>query len=125
MALLTFKKEEKLREKNDFNQIVSRGNILHYGLFKIYILTSKNQLVPAKVAFSIPKRYIKLAVKRNLLKRRLSEIYRIYKNEFYKQLTNKNMQIKLLIIYANTDVKSYNELEKQLIKSLKKMLNKI
>lgn len=54
------------------------------------------------VMFSVPKKYQKRAVKRNLLKRRMREQYRVRKSSFLDAVTGKHAS--LALIYSAKDV---------------------
>ena len=72
---------------------------------------------PAQVAFSVPKKRFKRANKRNLIKRRLRESYRLNKNNFYQDLHQKGIHIQLLIVYIAPEILSYQKIEPK-IKSI-------
>ena len=54
--------------------------------------------VPAKAAFSAPKRFYKTAVERNYIKRRMREAYRQLKPQLYATLLHQNR--KLLLVFV-------------------------
>ena len=53
---------------------------------------------PAQIAFSVSKRGFRLAVTRNLIKRRMREAYRKNKYLLYEFLASENKQIVLIVI---------------------------
>lgn len=74
----SFRKEERLKSARDIDALFEAGSGA-----KVYPLAIRyrqsDSLACHQVAFSVPKRRIKLAVKRNLIKRRMREAYRLNK----------------------------------------------
>jgi len=75
------------------------------------------------VAISVPKRFYKRAVDRNLLKRRIREAYRIHKNLFYPRLEEMNIRINLVLQYQHKEILDFKTIENGVVKLLEKMLN--
>lgn len=69
-----------------------------------------------KVVFTIPKRRFKLAVMRNLLRRRLHEAYRLNKS-----LIPTDKAYHLGFIFTGKESASYQELEAKIIVLLKRL----
>jgi ribonuclease P protein component len=74
------------------------------------------------MAVSIPKRNFKRAVDRNLLKRRIREVYRKYKPVLYDQLEKAGIKINLVIQYQAVEIVTYTLLEKGIQKGLEKVM---
>ena len=75
---------------------------------------------PAQVAFSVSKKDFKLAVTRNLIKRRAREAYRKNKHLLYEFLIESNKKIVFTMIFREKAVADYNVIET----SIKEMINK-
>jgi ribonuclease P protein component len=76
----------------------------------------------AQVAFSVSKKGFRLAVTRNLLKRRLREAYRKNKQILYNFLTTENIRIVFIVIFRNNKVQDYQLIEKSLTEMLEKLI---
>lgn len=74
----TFPKQERVCGKKDIASLLSRGKWSLCGVLKVCVAPD-NGLEYSRVMVSVPKRYFKRAVKRNLLKRRIREAYRLQK----------------------------------------------
>ncbi len=81
--------------------------------------------VRAQAAFTVSKRNFKRAVKRNLLKRRMREAYRLNKPGFYTELEAKSLHIALMFVYVGKDIIEYPGIEKGMISAFKKLLGKV
>lgn len=123
----TFTKEERLCKRQLIDSLFTGEGvkkISDYPLLLIYKeVTSEISEVPAQVMFSVSKRKIKLAVKRNLLKRRLRESYRKNKHELIEKITTSNKHILVSFIYLEKKPVPYNVIEKKIIVLLNRLKN--
>lgn len=66
---------------------------------------------PAQAAFSVAKKGFRLAVARNLLKRRMREAYRKNKHLLYDYLAGQNSGTAFVVIYKENYIADYREIE--------------
>ena len=114
----TFKKYERLTSKKQMDDLFSSGKSSF--CYPIKFLVSDTISVPGemtKVLFSVPKRNIKHANKRNLVKRRMREAYRLNK----QILTRKDSIYVMAFIYTEKKPVDYPIIEKAIITLLRKI----
>ncbi len=122
----TFNKQEKLGGLKSFEILTKKGQSFFAHPFRIVWMTSgSDQEYPVRIAFAVPKRNFKSAVKRNRIKRLLREAYRQQKHELYSALELKSVKIVVMFIYTGKEVPSYSETEGKIILSLRRLLNAI
>lgn len=118
----TFDKSERLCSTKVISGLFENGNIFYNSLFKVVWGTSPAVLPsPAQVCFSVSKRGFKLAVTRNLIKRRMREAYRRNKNILYEYLTSENIQIAFIVILRGNSIPDYKAIEKSIIDVINKL----
>ena len=123
----TFTKEERLCSKILIDKLFTEGKSVYSPPFRFVFMPVeylKGQF-PAQVVFSVPKRNFKLAVKRNLIRRRMREAYRLNKSDFYEALTLSEKKLAIMIIYIEKDISEFPKIEVGIIKGLKKALTKL
>jgi ribonuclease P protein component len=118
----TFNKTERLCSTKIISGLFENGNVFHISLLKVLWAKSPVALpAPAQVAFSVSKRGFRLAVTRNLIKRRMREVYRKNKKLLYDYLVSEHIQIVFVVIIKGNSVPDYLTLEK----SMKDVINKL
>jgi ribonuclease P protein component len=122
----TFGKNERLCRTKLFDEIFENGNVFHTSLFKVAWITSSVSLPsPAQVAIAVPKKSFKLAVTRNLIKRRIKEAYRKKKHILYRLLESENIQVTFIIIYRYSTVADNEVVEKSVGEVIEKLCDKV
>jgi ribonuclease P protein component len=122
IARQTFDKSERLCSLKVISGLFDDGNVFYNPLFKV--VWAKSQAVipsPAQVAFSVSKRGFKLAVTRNLIKRRIREAYRKNKSLLYEFLIKENIQLVFVVILRGNTIPDYPAIEK----SIKDVISKL
>ncbi len=122
----TFDKSERLCSTKIISGLFENGNIFHTRLFKV--VWNKSPVVlpsPAQAAFSVSKKGFRLAVTRNLIKRRIREAYRKNKKSFYESLSSENKQIIMMVIFKGNSVPDYQSVEKSVKDMLGRLLSEI
>ena len=110
----SFSKDERITNKKVIQKLFESGKKVSLSPFIIKYFYDKKE-VKNKVLISVSKSKIKSSVKRNLLKRRIKESYRLNKNII------KGFGYSFAFIYSSTKILNYNEINKSLIKLLKKI----
>jgi ribonuclease P protein component len=119
--VFTLCKEERLCGERVISNLFDHGHSFFLSPYKVFwIKISETSSFPSRFAVSVPKRRFKRAVKRNLLKRRTREAFRINK-QILNEVVADGGQIHLMVIYSSDQLLSYAESEK----SMKKILQRI
>lgn len=74
---------------------------------------------PNRLVISVPKRHFKRAVKRNLLKRRIREAYRLNKNLLPPS------GVDILFVWSSAELCDFRTIEAEMIQSLQRIAAKI
>lgn len=113
--MYTFKKEERLCSKKLIEELFHNGSsFLLYPFRIVWLRHALPVEVPVQVVINVPKRRFKKAVHRNLIKRRIREIYRLNKGpELYSFLEDHSGQLLLGIHYVGKDIVDYLVMEKK------------
>ena len=117
-----FTKEERLCHKKRISSLFAEGRGFTCYPFRIvWKSTPLDVDFPAQVAITVTKRSFKQAVKRNLLKRRIREIYRLNKHLLYKDLNDREAQISFMIVYLPKTILKSAEMDTKLVKALRRI----
>ncbi len=120
----TLPKREKICSRKEIEELLKSGKSCFCYPFKASYLFYKEDSAPCeetlgvKIIVSVPKKNFKRAVKRNLLKRRIREAYRLNKSLFAHP---SGECLNILFIYTAKEVIEYSYIEKKVIALGKKI----
>lgn len=119
----TFKKIERLCSKKAIDDLFANGKSKNQFPFKlIYKKSEFESPFPVRVMFVVPKKKHKRANKRNDIKRRMREVYRLHKHTIYEAL--KEQKIDMMFICLSNEELEYTVIEKSMLQ-LMETLSKI
>ena len=126
MEGFTLKKDERLCSQKVLGELFTSGeSFLVYPLKVVFLKTDTLQPHPVQTAFAVSKRNFKRAVKRNLMKRRMREAYRLNKLALYDELAAKELHIAAMFIFIGKDLAEFAAIEKAMFSALKKIAAKL
>jgi|TARA_B110000914_G_scaffold132444_1_gene115761 ribonuclease P protein component len=110
-------KSSILKRKEDIAFVFKKGRSFSSGPIKVFFLSEPSGSA-LKVGFSVPKKLIPLAVKRNLIKRRLKEQFRLLPESLFVDVFGK-----FFIVYTKNSVCESDVISFFLTKALTKMFH--
>jgi ribonuclease P protein component len=118
----TFNKAERLCSKKEIEALFENGKSFYsFPFVVVWSFTDSAIPFPAQMAISVSKKGFRLAVTRNLIKRRMRESWRKNKFLLYDFLKSSDKKIVFTIIYRESSVIDYFTIEN----STKEMINKL
>lgn len=123
MLQQTYSKQEKLKSKKLIDALFVEGrSVKSFPLRMVFLETPlPYPEINIQTGVSVSKRNHKLAVTRNRIKRLMREAYRIHKNT----IDTKDTTFAVLIIYTGREIATFEEIERSMIKLLKRFNNAI
>jgi len=117
-----FGKKDRLKSKKLIDKLFVEGkSIKSYPLKLVYTSFESSELPGLKTGVSVPKKLVKTAVKRNRIKRLMREVFR--KNK-YLVTSDLSTSQAFMFIYISRDEITYEKLEENMIRILKKFSEK-
>lgn len=117
----TFNKVEKLCSKIAIDDLFENGKSkTQFPIKLIYKVSQFESLFPVRAMFVVPKKKHKRANKRNTIKRKMREVYRLNKHQLYEHLSNNKLDI-MFVCLSNEEL-DYATIEKSMKDLIKKLI---
>ncbi len=113
----TLHRQQRLRGKIAIAKLFKTGKAkIAYPLRICYLLNEQSN---DQIVVSVPKKLFKRAYKRNLLKRRIREAYRLNQH----LISNSEQHKQIAFMYISKEIATYKEIENSVITLLNKINN--
>lgn len=119
----TLSKTEILRNKKQIRELFDNGSSFFLYPFKFFYVINSGE-TENQVLFSVSKKNFKTAVKRNWIRRRLKESYRLNKFELIDRLYNK-ISISLAIVYIEKELMEFDQMKPRMKKALHQLSKQV
>ena len=113
--MFEFPKKQKLCNETAIKEMFSNGNSFVIHTIRLVWKEQVNSDdVVIKSIIVVPKKQLKLAADRNIVRRRMKEAYRLNKSTIENSLKNKGKQLNIAIVYQNDKRLSYKVIEEKI-----------
>lgn len=120
---LTLSKHERLKSKKDIDTLFLTGKAFFISPFKVFYAfkPAVDGRPGLRFGVSVPKRNFKRAVDRNLLKRRIRELYRINHAGLKENITTRGLQLNMMWVYTDKEILSSGAMHPMAVKALDRL----
>lgn len=111
-------KGERLSSLTSLRRLFADGRSGFVYPFRYTFYAAESASPSVEVLFSVPKRNHKRANKRNLLRRRTKEAYRLNKSTLHLAVEARGLDVDLALVYSTKEVLPYNTIANAVCKIL-------
>lgn len=104
-------KSERLSSLTAVRRLFADGASGFVYPFRYMVLKSESTTPTAEVLFSVPKRNHKRANKRNTLKRRMREAYRLNNDALHAAIVEHGKEVDIAFVYSSKELLPYKTIE--------------
>lgn len=114
MESLSLPKNQRLCSQRAIDQLFSQGNsTIAYPLRAVFRFDAEgSELPPARFMITVPKKKIRHAVGRVLMRRRIREAYRLNRQLLFPALDEAHTRADIALVYLSSDLADYQTIEK-------------
>lgn len=116
---------ERLKSLTAVRRLFADGETGFVYPFRYIVYTEKSPSPSVEVLFSVPKRYHKRANRRNLLRRRTKEAYRLQKSGLHEALAGKDVAMDIAFVYSAKEVLPYKTISYAVRRILQEVAERI
>ncbi len=121
----TLSKAERISRKLIIDKLFTKNgqSFVVYPLRVVYITSIEEQDADAAILISVSKKRFKRAVKRNYLKRRIKEAYRL--NKHLLILPPGVTNISIAFLYLSSELKNFETINKKMVELIEQLNQKL
>ena len=124
--MFKFPKKQKLCSETVIKEMFSSGKSFKTSALRLVWKVSNNEdEVTIKSIIVVPKKKIRLATKRNIIRRRMKEAYRLNRIELENTLKANKLQLNIAIIYQREQILSYKVVDDEIKLMLERLTKEI
>lgn len=128
MQKLSLSKEERLNSKKDIEYLFNRKNsisLIEPPLQLIFTKDKTDDYKLSRVLFIVSKKRFKSAVKRNKIRRKIKEAYRLNKPTLYTFTQKNDIKLLMAINYISKEESDFSMIEEKIILLLNRLIKKL
>lgn len=118
-------KSERLSSLTAVRRLFTDGASSFVYPFRYMVFKSESTTPSVEVLFSVPKRNHKRANKRNTLKRRMREAYRLNNEALHAAIKEQGKELDIALVYSTKDLLPYKTIENAVRKILAEVVGRM